>query len=414
MLLLPDQLAAAEWVANANPAARVLAWQGPAGVGKSWGAALAVLMYLSQFRGKNAIILGQSRQAIHRNLTPKIKELAQMAGAFWHPRWDRLQVGHNELHLFGASRLVSDPQFEGMDAVVLWADETTLLQRDLLERAIGRFRGDPPLVLLTFNAASRSHWLRTDWLADGKVPHVFLRSLRADALDYGILSRESADLQEATMSGHRKARLIDDEWTDASGRCVPSLEHSDCQGGPYELVYAGVDWGTSKPTAAEFHGMLSDGTWEHVAAPVDASDTGIAEYYFDPVVEGHQRTAAEHADAIIEIGDELGCSLYVVDSAAAELKLSMRVRGARVIDAERDAIGGINRLEEGYATGALTACECHSPALLVEADSYIWDERAAEDRPLKKNDHAMDADRYVRDYIAQPAAAGVYERPEGL
>ena len=405
MRLLPDQIAAVEWSTAATPSARVLAWQGPAGTGKTLGGGLAVLTRMSQYRDRQVVILGQSRKAIHRNITPKLKQLARMAGAHWRGGWDKLEIGRNEYHLFGASRLVADPDFEGMDSAVLWADEATLLQRDLLERAIGRFRGDPPLVLLTFNAASRSHWLRTDWLAEGKVPHVYLRSKRADALDYGILSRESATLQEATMSGHRRARLIDDEWADATGRCVPSLEHSECQRGPYAVTYAGVDWGTSKPTAAEFVGMLSDETWEHAA-----------EYYHDPDREGYRLTAGQHADAIIEQGESLDppCSLYVVDASAEPLRLELQLRGANAIDAERDVLARINRLEEGYASGALRACQCHAPDLLREGDIYIWDERAREDKPLKKHDHAVDADGYIWQTIAEPTLAGVYERPEGL
>ena len=48
------------------------------------------------------------------------------------------------------------------------------------------------------------------------------------------------------------------------------------------------------------------------------------------------------------------------------------------------------------STGKIKICECCTNTL-AEIEEYVWDDKAAqrgEDKPLKINDHAMDAMRY--------------------
>ena len=69
---------------------------------------------------------------------------------------------------------------------------------------------------------------------------------------------------------------------------------------------------------------------------------------------------------------------------------------------KNDVVDGIRRVSTALQQGKLL----FSPACqdsIREFSLYRWDEKAAEDRPIKENDHAMDDVRYfVNTVLRQP------------
>ena len=124
----------------------------------------------------------------------------------------------------------------------------------------------------------------------------------------------------------------------------------------------------------------------------------VREYYYSGRDKGVQKTDEQYAQDI-----EAWCAdvipdsslRVIVDPSAASYIALMRKREHRfrVIPAQNAVLDGIretaNALENGYLV--------ISPQLKswkAEASGYIWNDKAADDAPVKENDHLMDATRY--------------------
>ena len=86
----------------------------------------------------------------------------------------------------------------------------------------------------------------------------------------------------------------------------------------------------------------------------------------------------------------------IVDPSAASFIAELRKRGISVLKAKNEVEDGIRvvgtKLNQGKI---LFSDECQNT--IKEFASYVWDEKAAEggvDKPVKLNDHCMDALRY--------------------
>ena len=71
-----------------------------------------------------------------------------------------------------------------------------------------------------------------------------------------------------------------------------------------------------------------------------------------------------------------------------------------VIKADNEVLAGIRATASMIAEGRYHINLDRCPATVKEFYSYVWDEKAkGEDKPVKENDHAMDALRYFTQTI---------------
>ena len=71
-----------------------------------------------------------------------------------------------------------------------------------------------------------------------------------------------------------------------------------------------------------------------------------------------------------------------------------RIDGFSVIDADNNVLDGIGTTGVMLRKGEIKISE-RCKGLIEEMGMYRWDEKAADDRPIKEYDHAMDAMRYA-------------------
>src|SRR5262249_52455942 len=105
----------------------------------------------------------------------------------------------------------------------------------------------------------------------------------------------------------------------------------------------------------------------------------------------------ELADDVQEFLQDYDVKQLYIDPSAASFKAELRNRGMRPIDADNNVEEGIYKMTSEMKKGSFFVCQdCKNT--IREIESYVWDPRAAEkgyDEPLKKDDHAVDALRYV-------------------
>jgi len=83
----------------------------------------------------------------------------------------------------------------------------------------------------------------------------------------------------------------------------------------------------------------------------------------------------------------------IIDPSAASFIEVLSRRGFRVVRARNDVLAGIRVTSDLLKSGEMVICDT-CKASLREFDLYVWDEKAAGDAVVKRNDHAMDDIRY--------------------
>ncbi len=150
--------------------------------------------------------------------------------------------------------------------------------------------------------------------------------------------------------------------------------------------YVGIDYGTSNAMA--FLDTWDDGTiyW------IDR------EYYYDGRKERKQKTDEQYADDLDAFLDGKRDAIIVVDPSAASFITVLRNRGYMIKEADnavRDGLRVVSTLMNKHLI-RVRADAC--PNLIREISGYVWDEKArmrGEEQPVKVDDHACDALRYV-------------------
>jgi phage terminase large subunit len=121
------------------------------------------------------------------------------------------------------------------------------------------------------------------------------------------------------------------------------------------------------------------------------------EYYYDPKSKGRQQVNSEFAKDVQEFLEPYNVRNIYLDPSAEAFQLELQKLGMHIVHANNDVENGIQMMTSEMKKGNLYVCaECTNT--IREIESYVWDPKAAQqgyDEPLKKDDHAVDALRYV-------------------
>lgn len=158
-----------------------------------------------------------------------------------------------------------------------------------------------------------------------------------------------------------------------------------------EYFIAGIDVGTSNAFACLVIGV-STGRYDQSGAVMWVEN----EYFWDSKKTGKAKTNIEYAKDVEEFLEPYGVKQIYIDPSAAAMKEDLRRRNLHIIDANNDVYNGITKMVAEMQDGnlyVLSRCE----NTIRELESYVWDPKASErgeDKPLKQDDHCMDALRY--------------------
>jgi PBSX family phage terminase large subunit len=179
----------------------------------------------------------------------------------------------------------------------------------------------------------------------------------------------------------------------AEGAVFDTFDCSTCvipfpPGNPqYTLV--GVDYGTNNPTS-----FVSISVNLSKFPNIWVDDV----YFYDSKAHQRQKTDNEYAADLKKfiVGKPLR-AIYI-DPSAASFKLECAKHDIpNIYDAENEVLDGIRLLGDFFNKGTLKICR-HCEQLIKDIQSYVWDSKCAMtgvDKPLKQNDHTIDALRYA-------------------
>lgn len=123
-------------------------------------------------------------------------------------------------------------------------------------------------------------------------------------------------------------------------------------------------------------------------------------YYYSGRKEGHQKTDEDYADEIDLLTEEIELQYgqkieVIIDPSASSMKATLRKRGRyKVRDADNDVDDGLRETSTALQKG-LVKIHPDIKDFWKEIAGYVWDNNKEEkERPIKVNDHYMDALRY--------------------
>jgi PBSX family phage terminase large subunit len=393
--IAPKQLWATDVIGRVDP--RIALYVGSIRSGKTMGALFpwARHVYNRGDRGQ-LIMIGKSLDSLERNvLTPAQNLFGDDVFSYKLGNRSANLDGH-EIHLLSAYNRRSFKKLRGMTCAGWLGDEVTLWPQNFFDELLGRMSPKGAMGIGTTNPDHPNHWLWEDWLSRIKGDSLDWLHFRFRLEDNPFLESEFVKQIEREYQGLYYQRLVLGMWVMAAGAIYDMFNSGvhvrDCPQG-FDHYGVSVDKGTVNPTTYLLFG------WDDPRERIHLLDC----YFHEGGAENESRkTNPQYADDFEDFLRGTSPEAIVVDPSAADFIAELRERGFEVQAGDNDVINGINFTAGllGYeAPGEERLWVNDIPStkpVRKEFQSYVWDERdgVQHNKPVKENDHTMDALRY--------------------
>lgn len=362
--------------------------------GKTVVMSLSYIMWaMDTFNEENLGLSGKTIGALRRNVLTPLKRMLKTRG--YHVKDHRadnyLTISKNGkvnyFYIFGGKDESSQDLIQGITLAGMFFDEVALMPQSFVNQATARCSVDGAKMWFNCNPAGPYHWFKLEYLDKLKEKNMLHLHFTMD--DNLSLSERVKERYKRLYSGVFFKRYILGLWVLAEGiiydmfsddkHKVKTIDRA------YTQYYISCDYGTQNPTTFSLWGLF-DGSWYKVK-----------EYYYDGRSSGKQKTDEEYYQDLEEFAGDLPIKAVVIDPSAASFIATIKKKGKfRTKKAVNDVIKGIRNMATALTQGMIYYNDCCINSFR-EFSSYVWDEKATErgeDKPVKQNDHCMDADRY--------------------
>lgn len=370
--------------------ARVNVLDGPVRSGKTFSSIVRWIFYLQEAPQGDLLMSGKTKHTIRRNVLEDMFDLIGSKNYKYNSTDGVIEAFGRRIYIVGANDERAEEKIRGMTIAGWYDDETTLKPESFVKQAFARMSIEGAKSFLTTNPDNPYHWLNVGYLENTELISAgILKRFRFTFDDNPALSHEYKESLKKLYSGLWYRRMILGEWCMADGVVYPMFQEEkhalsrDKMPIGFDRVIAAIDYGTNNPCVFLSIGVIGDCYYV------------LDEYYHDGRKNG-QKTDAEYSADLQEFlrGDE---TMVLIDPSASSLITQLRKDGVTGLRAAFNPVmRGISIVSTAISNDKIRVCtECEST--LKEFSSYVWDEKATqrgEDKPLKQNDHAMDALRY--------------------
>ncbi len=383
------RLSAKQVISIAQSNAPINIWEGAVRSGKTYASLVRFSMELRNGQEGDYAIITRTYDSFKRNM---LKQFERIVGRdLTHYSGKReINLWGKTIHIIGADDERAEAKVRGPTFRGAYVDEATIIPESVFRMLISRCAMGGAKIFATTNPDSPFHWLKTDFI-DGN-PDVKSWQFRLD--DNPHLTQAEQDYLRRQYKGLWFQRFIEGRWVQAEGSIYPFfseklhvIEHAASLP---EYYIVGVDYGTTNPCAFVLVGVNQKAMGYHMWVE--------DEYYFNSRLKQFQKTDSEYAADLINFVKGKPVRAIVIDPSAASFKLELRKQGVEgLIDADNEVLDGIRFTGDLINNGTLKITrKCTN--LVKELQSYVWDPKCLKtgvDKPLKENDHAVDALRYA-------------------
>lgn len=398
---------------------RVNIWEGAVRSGKSVGANIAWFNHVRNAPTTGElVIMGRTKETVGRNVISVLKQRSLYgklaATVSYTDGANSCTILGRTVHVLGANDIQSEAKVRGLTLAGALVDEATILPEVTFQQLVARMSVPGAKLFATTNPDSPAHWLKTDWI-DKNDPDITSFHFGLD--DNPFLEPDYVAWLKRQYTGLWRKRFVDGLWVLAEGAIYDcfDLDIHTCE--PTQVPFItkwlglGIDYGTSNP----FHAVLA-------GIGVDRRIYIVGEYRFDSRTAHRQMTDAEYSTALrhwlttvtIPQTELRGVQpeYVVVDPSATSFRVQLHRDGISPWPAENTVADGIRTVSTLLGNEQLVISRA-CPHLIGEMAGYSWDPKAqklGEDKPLKVNDHGVDALRYLL-FTAQPVWQSLIAMP---
>ncbi len=333
------------------------------------------------------LMVGKTERTLKRNaIDPLISWLG--------PERCRLHAGSGELtllgrrvYLAGANDERSETKIRGLGLVGAYADEITTWPESFWTMLLSRLSDADAQLIGTTNPDHPSHWLKKDYL--DRAGELDLYRVKFRLRDNTSLTEKYIKNITASYTGLWRKRYIDGEWVAAEGAVYGDVwnpdVHVERDVPALVRVWSGIDYGTTNPFVEILVGLGVDGRLH-----------AMGEWRWDSKLRQRTLTAGQYGNRLRNWHGKLGIEpeWMFVDPEEAAFRVELQQSGWKgVRPAANSVLEGI-RLQADLLVKDKFRVHESCEGLIDEFPGYVWDPDAEEDRPIKVDDHSLDAGRY--------------------
>lgn len=375
---------------------------GATGSGKSWlDYAVVIPKRLLALQGQgDTVIIGNTQGTAERNILEPMRNIYgdKIVGSIKSN--NKAMIFGKPVYVFGADKKTSEDRIRGMTIEYAYGDEMTTWNKDFFEMLKSRLRCPHSFFDGTANPSNPNHYIK-QFIDSGA--DIYCQT--STIFDNPFLPEKFVENLCNEYEGivYYK-RYILGEWALAEGLIFPMFEEAlaEVPNDEADDICVSIDYGTQNPFAAI--------KWKKVGKVW----YGAEEYYYSGRKTGVPKTDDEYAaDLEYFLKDEIeqyrqrlrayiaGSSsrmpsripVIIDPSAASFIALLRKKDWCKVIKADNNVEDGIRETASAMKRGLIKISNS-MPEWKKEAEGYAWDEKIDEDKPIKEDDHLMDATRY--------------------
>lgn len=303
----------------------------------------------------------------------------------------------NYFFIFGGKDERSQDLVQGFTAAGFLFDEVALQPETFVNQAIARCSVEGAKLWFNCNPDGPFHWFKIQWIDNMREKNAFRIHFLMD--DNPSLSEEVKEKYKRMFRGIFYDRFILGLWVLAEGIIYSMFEkHMVIDSIPLGVIirkkWIGIDYGQSNATVFLLCGLGSDNK-------LYILDEYYHEGKVDPIQKSPSKYAKDYNKWKLKNGvDEIPVNVehVYIDPSAKGFMLQLYEDGERQVrQADNEVLRGIELISSLIDNNILRILsKCVNT--IKEFSSYSWDPKAqkrGEDKPIKQNDHAMDALRYI-------------------
>ena len=347
-----------------------------------------VIWAMENFDKTNFGICGKTVQSADRNVLKPLQQNEDLPYTMTYKVSTRVltvKCGErvNWFYLFGGKDESSYMLIQGITLAGVFFDEVALMPRSFVEQAMTRtISYENAKYFFNCNPESPNHYFYKNWLEN---PRKRTQHLHFQLEDNPTLSEKQIQQTKEKYTGVFYDRYILGLWVLAEGLIYPMFNESciaESIQRDYSEYMVSMDYGIQNPTAMILWGKL-DGVWY-----------AVKEFYHSGRETGSQKTDQQDYDELEKLVGDIPVRKLIIDpSATSFIALCNQKKRFSVWRTNNDVVDGIQHTASCLSDGTLKINDC-CKRTIQEFGLYSWDDKAGEDKPIKENDHAMDAVRY--------------------
>lgn len=366
-----------------------------------------VIWAMTTFRNQNLGMAGKTIGSFRRNVLFWLKLMLWSRGykVKDHRADNMVEITKNDVtnyfYIFGGKDERSQDLIQGITLAGMFFDEVALMPESFVNQATGRCSVEGSKFWFNCNPDGPYHWFKVNWIDKAIEKNLIYLHFTMD--DNLSLSEVIKERYRKMYSGVFYKRYILGLWTVAEGIIYDMFDSAKHV---YDSVinfltneiYISIDYGTQNATVFLLWQKDKNGIWYCVK-----------EYYYSGRDNKKQKTDKEFADELDNFTKGIKVKKIIVDPSAASFIAVLKQRGYSIRKANNDVLDGIRFVGTLLNEGKIKFnASCVNT--LKEFSGYIWDKKATdrgEDKPVKVEDHAMDAVRYFCYTIIRKPVGGV-------